>query len=394
MTLEVINLENKKLKYIVEALFDKPIDDKELLVNRKKELEHLNKIAYFQPMGIFGVCGETGVGKTTTLNFINAENAKRLYILITEKDSKEVIIGDFLYKLSLLQINSKNKKVRKLATEARDFILNEMSYNTSYGGGINFAANVSYEKSINNKKRFNIYSVKEHIDNLLSLLIEEYGKVLIIVDELDKEKKEEVLNILDSLKSVLFKENIITIVSLPFSIYREYSNDRMRWNESGNLENIFKDMVFLEPLTAEDNKKMILKRIKEYPDYFEMDALDEIAAFSDGNPRDALWIAQQVALFNTEKNKITKELVKKGIRRIISQNLNNSLSFTDIQKTILKELAKEPVDRTTLVKRLEKKVKRQTVYTYINRMKDEGIILEKSGILYLPSKIKYYVEIL
>jgi predicted KAP-like P-loop ATPase len=217
---------------------------------------------------------------------------------------------------------------------------------------------------------------------------------LIIVDELDKEKKEEVLNILDSLKSVLFKENIITIVSLPFSIYREYSNDRMRWNESGNLENIFKDMVFLEPLTAEDIKKMILKRIKEYPDYFEMDALDEIAAFSDGNPRDALWIAQQVALFNTDKNKITKELVKKGIRRIISQNLNNSLSFTDIQKTILKELAKEPVDRTTLVKRLEKKVKRQTVYTYINRMKDEGIILEKSGILYLPSKIKYYIEIL
>ncbi|WP_232618076.1 hypothetical protein [Thermosipho africanus] len=70
------------------------------------------------------------------------------------------------------------------------------------------------------------------------------------------------------------------------------------------------------------------------------------------------------------------------------------MSFTDIQKTILKELAKEPVDRTTLVKRLEKKVKRQTVYTYINRMKDEGIILEKSGILYLPSKIKYYVEIL
>ncbi len=226
----------------------------------------------------------------------------------------------------------------------------------------------------------------------MSLLVEEYGKILIIIDELDKEKKEEVLKILDSLKNILLKENIVTFVSLPFSIYREYSNDRMRWNESGNLENIFKDMIFLDPLTIEDIQKMILKRIKEYPDYFDIDALNEIAIFSDGNPRDALWIAQQTALINSDKDRINRYIAKETIGKIISQNFKKTLSFTDMQKLILNEIASNPLDKSTLVKKLEGKVKRQTVYTYIKRLMNEGIIIENNGILYLPSKIKYYIE--
>ncbi|WGS65820.1 KAP family P-loop NTPase fold protein [Marinitoga aeolica] len=385
-------MNKNKLKYIIKALFDAPISNKDFLVNREKELNHLNKIAYFQPMGIFGLCGETGVGKTTTLNFIDSEDAKRFHILITEKDSKEIIIGDFLYKLSILALKLKNKKINNIAKESKEFILNEMNYNTTYGGGLSFAANISYEKSVNNRKRFNIYSVKEYIDKLLSLLVEEYGKILIIIDELDKEKKEEVLNILDSLKNVLFKENIITFVSLPFSIYREYSNDRMRWNESGNLENIFKDMIFLDSLTIEDIKKMILKRIKEYPDYFDIEALNEIAVFSDGNPRDALWMAQQIALINSDIDRISKDIAKKSIGMIISQNIEKSFSFTKIQKIILKEIARNSLDKSTLVKKLEGKVKRQTVYTYIKRLMNDGIIIENKDILYLPAKIRYYIE--
>ncbi|MFN4224352.1 MAG: ATPase, partial [Fervidobacterium nodosum] len=225
-----------------------------------------------------------------------------------------------------------------------------------------------------------------------SLLVKVYGKILVIIDELDKEKKEEVLNILDSLKSVLFKDNIVTFVSLPFSIYREYSNDRMRWNESGNLENIFRDMIFLDPLTVEDIKRMILKRIKEYPDYFEMDALDEIAAFSDGNPRDALWIAQQIAIINSDKDKISKEVVKESIREIMAKGLEKTWSFTEIQKTILQELINNPLEKSELVKRLEKKIKRQTVYTYVKRMIDDGVLTENNGMLRVSTKIKYYIE--
>ncbi|ABS60436.1 ATP-binding protein [Fervidobacterium nodosum] len=385
-------MDEKKLKYIIEALFDKPIDNGDLLVDREKEIEHLNKIAYFQPMGIFGVCGETGVGKTTTLNFINSENAKRFYVLITEKDSKEVIIGDFLYKLSNLALGLKKKEINKVANEAKEFILTEMSQSTSYGAGLSVSASFSYGKSTVSKKRFNIYTVKDYLDELLSLLVKVYGKILVIIDELDKEKKEEVLNILDSLKSVLFKENIVTFVSLPFSIYREYSNDRMRWNESGNLENIFRDMIFLDPLTVDDIKKMILKRIKEYPDYFEMDALDEIAAFSDGNPRDALWIAQQIAIINSDKDKISKEVVKESIREIMAKGLEKTWSFTEIQKTILQELINNPLDKSELVKRLEKKIKRQTVYTYVKRMIDDGVLTENNGVLRVSTKIKYYIE--
>lgn len=88
-------------------------------------------------------------------------------------------------------------------------------------------------------------------------------------------------------------------------------------------------MIFLDPLTVDDIKKMILKRIKEYPDYFEMDALDEIAAFSDGNPRDAMWIAQQIAIINSDKDKIRKEVVKESIKKIKAKGLEKTWSFTD-----------------------------------------------------------------
>ncbi|APT76135.1 ATPase [Marinitoga sp. 1135] len=387
-------MDNDKLKYIISSLFDVPISNKDLLVDREKELKHLNNLAYFQPMGIFGVCGETGVGKTTVLNFIETADSTKFNILITEKDSKEVIIADFLYKLSKLSLSLKNKNIEKIALEAKDFILTEKSFNSNYSGGINAFASATYEKGLSNKKRFNIYTIKEYIEKLLELLIREYGKILIVIDELDKEKKDEVLNILDSLKNILLKENVITIVSLPFSIYREYSNDRMRWNESGNLENIFKDMIFLDPLTKEDIKKLILKRIKDYPDYFHINALEEIASFSDGNPRDALWIAQQIALYNTDKKKIDETTAKETIKSIFLRTFSKTKSFTEIQKIILKEIIKENIDRTSLVKKLQKKnIKRQTIYTYITRWKNEGLILENDdGILSLPAKVKYYVE--
>lgn len=64
------------LKDLVRHLVDKPLDleSRNLLVDREKEIQILNRFAEFQSYGVYGVAGETGVGKTTVLNFVEAKD--------------------------------------------------------------------------------------------------------------------------------------------------------------------------------------------------------------------------------------------------------------------------------------------------------------------------------
>ena len=209
----------------------------------------------------------------------------------------------------------------------------------------------------------------------------------------DKEKKEDVLMILDSLKSIFDKEGLITIISLPFAIYREYARDRLRWNESGNLENILKDTIFLEPLEDEQIQEMILRRLKKYPDFFDNDALYEISRYSDGNPRDALWISQQIVLDNLDKDRITGNTAVKTIKKVVRRHFKDMWELTEIQENVLKVVAQERGNKSALVKKLEERgIKRQTAYTYINRLKENGLIIERNGVLKVVGKMYYLIE--
>lgn len=102
-------------------------------------------------------------------------------------------------------------------------------------------------------------------------------------------------------------------------IYREYVRDRMRWNESGNLENVFKDVHYLSELSDNDIQELLLKRLINYVDLFDTNAYSKLVLFADGNPRDALWITSQVVLGNMEVHKITGEIAEKTIRRIVKE---------------------------------------------------------------------------
>ncbi len=91
---------------------------------------------------------------------------------------------------------------------------------------------------------------KFHISSFHS--IKDTEESVLIIDELDKEKKEDVLHILDSLKGIF------------------------------ELNGLIDERVIQE---------VILRRLWKYSDYLDGESLEEIAKFSDGNPRDALWIA-------------------------------------------------------------------------------------------------------
>ena len=383
-------MDRKVIKELMAVLYDKPLDknSKTLLVDRRKELARLENITSFQPLGIYGVCGETGVGKTTVLNLLN-DTIKSFYIILSEKDSKEIIIGDLLYKLALISAQAVNRGDKNKVEKIIEWIITERTETSSMHGGINSVVSAGATKASSVSRKFNVYQAYQMLGELIDILKNKFERIVLIIDELDKEKKSDVLQILDSLKHLLVQNGVISIISLPFSIYREYAQDRLRWNESGNLENIFKDMIFLEPLEPADVQEMLVKRLKNYPDILTNDAYQEIVRFSDGNPRDALWITQQIILDNTEARKIDGSIATNSIKKIVKEYMKFGRALTDIQKKILMKIALNPGDRSSIANSLENEVKPQTTYTYINRLIKEGFLLERNGIISVPGKIYF-----
>ena len=383
-------MDRKVIKELMAVLYDRPLDknSKTLLVDRRKELARLENITSFQPLGIYGVCGETGVGKTTVLNLLN-DTIKSFYIILSEKDSKEIIIGDLLYKLALISAQAVNRGDKDKVEKIIEWIITDRTETSSMHGGINSVVSAGATKASSVSRKFNVYQAYQMLGELIDILKNKFERIVLIIDELDKEKKSDVLQILDSLKHLLVQNGVISIISLPFSIYREYAQDRLRWNESGNLENIFKDMIFLEPLKPADVQEMLVKRLKNYPDILTNDAYQEIVRFSDGNPRDALWITQQIILDNTEARKIDGSIATNSIKKIVKEYMKFGRALTDIQKKILMKIALNPGDRSSIANSLENEVKPQTTYTYINRLIKEGFLLERNGIISIPGKIYF-----
>jgi predicted KAP-like P-loop ATPase len=380
------------LKIIINNLYDKPLelDRKSFFVNRDKEIDKMSETITYQPQGIYGICGETGVGKTSLLKQFMENDIKSYFIPISEKQNKNTIICDLIYRLSSLISKEDDKKVSDEANKLKEWVITETANSVSLSGGINVIGSAGVSKTSSKHKRFNIFEAKERLNNLLKKIISGNSKVLLIIDELDKEKKDEVLLIVDSIKEILFQDNLITIISLPFSIYREYTKDVLRWNEWGNLENIFRNMIFVRPLDEINIREMILKRISSNPTILPNDAFYEIYRYSDGNPRDALSITQEIILDNKDKE-ISNEDVIKTIKKRIIKLMEFSSSFTDLQVKFLKLIAKNPEEKTMVVKKAEAEgITKSTVYTLINRFLNDGLIKESNGKISISGRLYYY----
>jgi predicted KAP-like P-loop ATPase len=373
---------------------DKPLKEKEedFLVDRKEDIEKLRITAKFQPFGIFGICGETGIGKTTVLNFLKFQDLKVIIVSLTERENKETILYDLLYKISDELAIDKNNKVKQLAKKVREWIVEEVSSIKGFSLGISLFANGSGNFQKSYSPRFNVFNARSKLSELLDTVRKEYGKVLLIVDELDKEEKKDVLNVLDSLKTELHKENLITLFSLPYSIYREYRQDRMRWNASGNLENIINDVTFLSEIKNSEIRELLLKRLEENAKWFESDAIEEIVLFSDGNPRDALWMAQKVALDNYDLKRLTKATCKQSIRKFVKE-YSGELQLTDIQKKALKALQNTQGGREQIIEQMKAcSIKHTTAYSTFERLTALGLIIERQNQYVISGKARLLIE--
>jgi predicted KAP-like P-loop ATPase len=355
-------------------------------------MKQLQLIARFQPFGIFGLCGETGIGKTTVLNLLKFQDMKVLIISLTERENKDTILYDLLYKVSDLLANDKKTAVKQNAKRIREWIVEEVSLIKGFSLGISLFANGSGNIQKSSNPRYNVFNARKNLSELLDILIKEYGKVLLIVDELDKEEKKDVLIVLDSLKTELRKENLISLFSLPYSIYREYRQDRMRWNASGNLENIINDVTFLREIKNSEIRELLLKRLDNCTRWFESDAIEELVLFADGNPRDALWMSQKVTLDNYDSDKLTKDKCKNSIKKFVKE-YSSELQLTDIQKMALRSLKDEKGTREQIVDLMKANaIKHTTAYSTFKRLNSLGLIIERQNEFIISGKARVLID--
>ncbi|WGS65904.1 ATP-binding protein [Marinitoga aeolica] len=376
-----------ELGKIIEKIADKPLNskNKNLLVNREKEFEKINLIISYQPYGIYGICGETGIGKTTVINNIYTDYYS-IKISLTQRENQDTILYDILYNIAL-----KTEEDIKISREIKDWILEEVSYIKGFSMGMNFVGNANLATQNQKIPRFNYFKAKEYLNNLTDELVKKYKKVILIIDELDKESKKEVLLVLDNLKLELQKDGIIVMVSLPYSIYREYKYDRMHKNESGNLENVIKDIIYLREFTNSEIKEIIIKRIKDDIQFFDEKVIDLIVDYSDGNPRDAFWIMQKIIFEALSKkiNRIEFTFAKNTIKDIVNEYLNE-VSLTEKQKLLINEKLYPGIREEIVKNAIDKfKLARSTAYSIFDRLYELGIIIEQNGIYRLSGKYKY-----
>jgi energy-coupling factor transporter ATP-binding protein EcfA2 len=115
---------------IIQMFNDIPLNgrEKNLFVNRKREMRQLMNMGRFMEKAVYGIAGDTGSGKTTLFNLLHfkEKELRKIIIAVTEKDSKNIIVADLLYKLSVAVIDSDGfSYAHKLARESVDFLRRE-----------------------------------------------------------------------------------------------------------------------------------------------------------------------------------------------------------------------------------------------------------------------------
>ncbi len=238
-------------KNIVGMFNDVPLSEKEkeLFVNRGKEINKLTNIGRFMQKSIYGIAGETGCGKTTLFNMLKfSDDIKMFIITITEKESKEIIIADILYNLCVLIIAEKKfKNVHSLAGKVLKFLQEEEIKSKEKGIKVGKILEGESKWAKTSKERFSINTIKNYLKQVITAITKEY-MVVLCIDEIDKEKKEDVIVILDSIKDIFKCEKLSCLIALPSIMYVQYLENRDKLFSEANLENILKDILPINKL--------------------------------------------------------------------------------------------------------------------------------------------------
>ncbi|MBN2543834.1 hypothetical protein JXI42_13320 [bacterium] len=373
---------------------DFPVQEKNKFIDRESDVDLLEKFSIFYKNKIVGIAGERGIGKTSLLNVISTqEEVTKIIISIEEKESKIEILIDLLFKLAENFIHSEYKEIKKTAEKVIKFIIEEKTEERSRKGGLSYFVDFNLGKVEKKSERFILLNVKEALKSLMKEVSEKY-KLLLCIDEIDKESLHNFMVIIDSIKNAVRFENINIIISMPPVVYFNYLEGIITKNSSYSLENIFQEIIYLKPLSNEQISTIMRKKLMKYQDVLPADTEELILDYAMGNPRIAV-----LTVFNTlGRKKHTKpRLEKKDVLEVIMPVLIHymeNLDLTDKENQSLKLIAKLGTaftknSATNLLERNE--FPQSTAYMVFDKLVEKKVLIEKNnnGKLYEFNKYLY-----
>ncbi len=396
----------EKAKEIMQMFRDNPLTEHEefLFVNRTEELNILKNTGRLIEKSIYGIAGETGSGKTTLFNMLNFSNelVQKIIVHNTEKGSNETIITDLLYKLCATILQNVNLSfAHKQARQIINFVEQEELKGKEAG--------IKLGKIIEGESRWTRTVISRvtltTIKNKLREIIEAISckeKILLCIDEIDKEAKKDVMTILDSIKDVLIHRNIAVIVALPQIMYDEYCKDRVGLLREGNLENILKDIIPLHGMSSEDIGKLLDKRIKKFPEVLP-DAVKEIVIdFAGGNPREALLLCQNSLLrkrfiipYRKDDFVLQIKDIKNEMRKFLSTQIEH-LRLSKREKEVIQLLSlKEKIKKNEVIELIsrEANIPKPTIYIAIKNLLNKKCLIETEEEFYeVDGRVKLYYK--
>lgn len=385
------------------AMFnDAPLtqNEAELFVNRKEELMRITNIGRFMQKTIYGIAGETGCGKTTIFNMLQFHDIEKIIISITEKESKEVIIGDILYKLCEQVLERKKfKDLHKLANSIIGFLEQEELRSRAKGLKIGKIIEGESKWIYQAKYRYTIPTLKNKLKEIITAITRQ-TKCVLCIDEIDKENKKDAIIILDSIKDILKVDNLSCIVALPPEMYKQYIEDRITLFSEANLQNILKDIIPINKMDDKDIEEILNRRISMFPEILPEEVKKAVIMFADGNPREALLLCQNTLLsknigqrYKKEDFIISMDELKHEMYKFVRASVNKAM-LTKREHEFLMWLRGEGViSKAEILNAKSLNMPSSTRHTVIKTLTKKGVITPVNNDKYkLARKIQIYYK--
>ncbi len=344
-----------------KLLTDRPVWNKNEFINRNEELSFLNNLVEKYKGSILGVAGERGVGKTS---FFNVWEHDKIIARIMNRENPYTILSD----LCLVLADKLGKKYENIVKEIGVDLRASIGINPSIDIGL-------IEKAPAFRKA--VFTLKKYLDK--------EGDVVIILDEIDKERKEELIKIVDAIKYAFESTNTTLIVALPPVIHSEYLLGKASLIDTPNLENIFAYMFELQPLSPSTLISIVEQRARSLIDLIDEEALVMAVEYASGNPRQVLSVLREATLFATSK--ITKKDVEGVIRKYLRVFLGH-LNLSEKEKMLLINYVEHWDEFIKRINKLGVFKNKTAIYTYIQRLEKKSIMKRDGKKLLLHPKIK------
>jgi len=391
-------MNQKNFQNLIDNFRDRPLESNAWLENREYALQSLKSCSINFSQTVIGISGERGCGKTSLLNLFDDLDATKVILGIEEKENKFQIILDISQKLCEFTLRQRfPREIKKYAGQFYQFTQSQETRLASREFGIDVYAKWQKQEGKTFTERFNITNIKNRLRNLLELL-GKYKKIVLCIDEIDKETKRDVMLILDSLKNVLWQPNIVTFISLPPQIYFDFIRSSVKPVEDYNLENILVKIIPLGHLSDPEVGNIITKRLSQgYHNIIPQEVKRLLIEYADGNPRSAI-----IPVYNIlgEKNPDNPFISINDLKTTIKPFLEiyiNSFSLTENQRKALSLLTKagnESLSRKVIYNSLQSDgIAKSTISDIIYRLTNKKVIKTENDSVIIDRKVRLYFRL-